>query len=315
MSIKEWETYLTTFQIPLFAIVVAKTGFKNKVFQILEEKFDKIEKEKLYINNNNMEDIYNRLGTHSLFASQKIYFINGIKNITKGEREILFSVINKKTQDRYVFVIMEEEDKNIYKALNLDVLIKEPNNTDDIIRGLEEEYNIDFIDAKIRSIIKEWTGAKPFLLRQLFEKISALPSGTLLTEEEIVDLIGEGGQKQLYELTNSIVEKRLEKSLKILHNLLNWGIDIYTIISMIRSMWIRLLLISVLSQENIHSEKIAFIIGRKKWYVSKTLQLIKYDRERIIQGILTVYDTERLLRMSVDKNLLLENLIYELCSK
>ncbi len=305
-GLKNFVSHIESNQFPHTICVISNGHLGNKIIEIARNKLN-IEEITITVEKD-IGELSNKLSTSSLFFSKTLYIVKNFESINKKDRKNLYDSILKPKEGRYIIILLPNnfDSREIPKWMEI---VKDLNDINDIIKEKEYEYNVK-LSPYIKSMLIELVGSSHFMIDKIFEKLSLINKEYINEEEDIIGVIGDSGQRQLYELTNSIVEKDLEKSLKILHNLRNWGIDEYTLISMIRSLWIRIFLIYVLTKEGITYDKVANIINRKSWYVKKTLNHL--SEKRVTEGMKIIYETERMIRMSMRKEYLLENLVREL---
>ncbi len=305
-GLKNFIDYIESNGFPHTICVISNGNLRNKIIEIAKNKLNI--KEIPITAEKDISELSNKLSTSSLFFSRTLYIIKDFESINKKDRKNLYDTILKPKEGRYIIILLPDnfDSREIPKWMEI---VKDLTDINDVITEKEYEYKVK-LSPSIRSILIELVGSSQFMIDKIFEKLSLIDKEYIDDEEDIIDIIGDSGQRQLYELTNSIVEKDLEKSLKILHNLRNWGIDEYTLISMIRSLWIRIFLIYILTKEGLGYDNVSKVINRKSWYIKKTLNYL--SEKRVIEGMKIIYETERMIRMSLNKEYLLENLVREL---
>lgn len=260
------------------------------IFDILSSiQYDENNKIIYDMNVNSFVDVMEEASMVSLFSPIKVIVVNnfGLDNISDSELDYLEKFINSNNKDVYMILISSKVDarKKSYKLFkdNFKVIEVDKMATDGIydyvynkvndkgyrIDSVNVEYFLSKVGNDINNINSELE--KLFIYKEDDKKIS---------RNDIDLLVFDNIDNVMYEFTNAILDNDYDK-IKIMYDKFmvdNVSFDylIATVAGSIRTS----LIIKLLSNKNMSNFDIGKIIGKKEYFVKKSLdRLYKYTVE------------------------------------
>jgi len=257
------------------------------LFEILSNiEYDDNNKIIYDMNVNNFMDVIEEASMVSMFSSVKVIIVNNfmLEKLNDVEYEYLERYINSNNKDVYIILISDKIDarKKNYKLFKdnfkiielskmdnnniLDYIINKVRDRNFKIDNLNAEYFLSKVGNDINNINNELE--KLFIYKE---------NDRVINREDIDLLVFDNIDNVIYEFTNAILDDDYDK-VKVMYNkfmLDNISLDylISTVAGSIRSS----LIIKLLSNKNMSNFDIAKIIGKKEYFVKKSLdRLYRY---------------------------------------
>jgi len=257
------------------------------LFEILSNiEYDDNNKIIYDMNVNNFMDVIEEASMVSMFSSVKVIIVNNfmLEKLNDVEYEYLERYINSNNKDVYIILISDKIDarKKNYKLFKdnfkiielskmdnnniLNYIINKVRDRNFKIDNLNAEYFLSKVGNDINNINNELE--KLFIYKE---------NDRVINREDIDLLVFDNIDNVIYEFTNAILDDDYDK-VKVMYNkfmLDNISLDylISTVAGSIRSS----LIIKLLSNKNMSNFDIAKIIGKKEYFVKKSLdRLYRY---------------------------------------
>lgn len=251
------------------------------LFEILDKiEYDENNKIIYDMDNNDFLDVIEEASMISLFSLVKVIIVNNfdIEKIDDNELNYLERYINSDNKDVYIILIANKVDarkknfkifKDNFKILEL---VKMENNVYEYVSnkiksmGYKiDKMNIDYFISKVGNDINN--------INNELEKLFVYKyNDKIINREDIKLLIFDNIDNVIYEFTNAILDNDYDKIKKMYDKfkLDNVGIDY--LLSSLASSFRTSLIIKLLYDKNMSYQDIAKIIGKKEFYVKKTLE-------------------------------------------
>lgn len=231
-------------------------------------------------------DIIEEASTISLFSNKKVIIVNNfnLDSVNSFEIEYLEKYINSNNQDVYIILISDKVDgrKKEFKIFkdNFKIIELEKVDSDSIYdyvnnkineRGYKiDNINIEYFISKVGNDINNINNEleKLFIYKEEDKKI--LKSDIdLLTFNNIDNVI--------YEFSNAILDNDYDKVKSMYDKFMLDNITIDYLIATLAGSFRTSLIIKLLSNKNMYNKDIAKIIGKKEFFVKKSLdRLYRY---------------------------------------
>ena len=253
------------------------------------------------LKDNSILDIINEANTLSLLPSRKVILVYNSDSIFQSQDEDLIKYLNNYNKDVYIIFITEKSDsrKKIYKEF-------EKNGKIINITSDNDNYPIEFIKKYLSdNKYKMDSNLIDYLLSRTKNNIDNIKNeldklflykidDKIITKDDIDELTYNNEDNIMYEFTNAILEKNNNKAISMYHSFIedNTSID-YLLVSIYNS-YKTLYQVKVLNKDKSISD-IAKIIGKKEYFVKKTLERSMDYTERELEDIIKHLS-------SIDKN-------------
>lgn len=275
---------------------------ENNIKEILSKiDYDTNNKVIYNLKDNSILDIINEANTLSLLPSKKVILVYNSDSIFQNQDEELIKYLNNYNKDVYIIFITEKSDsrKKIYKEF-------EKNSKIINITSDNDNYPIEFIKKYLSdNKYKMDSNLIDYLLSRTKNNIDNIKNeldklflykidDKIITKDDIDELTYNNEDNIMYEFTNAILEKNNNKAISMYHDFLedNTSID-YLLVSIYNS-YKTLYQVKVLNKDKSVSD-IAKIIGKKEYFVKKTLERSMDYTERELMSIIKYLS-------SIDKN-------------
>lgn len=238
------------------------------------------------MNNNSFVDVLDEASTISLFSSVKVIIVNNVNmdKFNDNDFEYLTRYINSNNENVYIIMMIDKIDarKKYYKIFKdnfsiidissfndnsiYDYIIDRVNNNGYVMDNINVEYFISKVGNNINNINSELD--KLFIYKLDDKKIC---------REDIDLLIIDNIDNVIYEFTNAVLDNDYDK-VKIMYDKFKLdNISIDYLIATIAGSFKTSLIIKILKSRNMSNLEIAKIIGKKEFFVKKSLdRLYKY---------------------------------------
>lgn len=248
-------------------------------------------------------DVLEEASMVSLFSPIKVIIVNNfvIDNINDIALEYLEKFINSKNNDVYIILISKKIDarKKNYKLFKDNFEILEVDKFDnnnvynyiaDVVRDREfiiDKVNVEYFLSKVGNDINNINNEleKLFIYKKEEKKI---------VREDIDLLIFDNIDNVIYEFTNAILDNDYDK-IKLMYDkfmLDNMSLDY--LISTVGNSFRTSLIIKLLSNKNMSNADIGKVIGKKEYFVKKSLdRLYRYSVEEISKYITELAKIDR----------------------
>lgn len=281
------------------------------IFNILE-KIDYNENNKIIydMSNDKFIDVIEEASMISMFSPVKVIVVNNfsIDILNEKEFEYLEKFINSKNKDIYIILISNKVDarKKSYKIFKDNFKIIETTNTTDnelydyvhnkvnenkyIIDKINVEYFINKVGNDINNINNELQ--KLFIYKKENKKI---------LREDIDLLVFNNIDNVIYEFTNAILDEDYNKIKRMYNKFIIDNISIDYLISSVAGSFRNSLIIKLLSNKNMNNYEIGKVIGKKEYYVKKSLErLYKYSTNDLVNYINKLAVIDKNIKTSKD---------------
>lgn len=281
------------------------------IFSILE-KIDYNENNKIIydMSNDKFIDVIEEASMISMFSPVKVIVVNNfsIDILNEKEFEYLEKFINSKNKDIYIILISNKVDarKKSYKIFKDNFKIIETTNTTDnelydyvynkvnenkyIIDKINVEYFINKVGNDINNINNELQ--KLFIYKKENKKI---------LREDIDLLVFNNIDNVIYEFTNAILDEDYNKIKRMYNKFIIDNISIDYLISSVAGSFRNSLIIKLLSNKNMNNYEIGKVIGKKEYYVKKSLErLYKYSINDLVNYINKLAVIDKNIKTSKD---------------
>lgn len=288
-----------------------KKNIDFNIFSILE-KIDYNENNKIIydMSNDKFIDVIEEASMISMFSPVKVIIVNNfsIDILNEKEFEYLEKFINSKNKDIYIILISNKVDarKKSYKIFKDNFKIIETTNTTDnelydyvynkvnenkyIIDKINIEYFINKVGNDINNINNELQ--KLFIYKNENRKI---------LREDIDLLVFNNIDNVIYEFTNAILDEDYNKIKRMYNKFIIDNISIDYLISSVAGSFRNSLIIKLLSNKNMNNYEIGKVIGKKEYYVKKSLErLYKYSTNDLVNYINKLAVIDRNIKTSKD---------------
>ena len=230
---------------------------------------------------NKFSDILDEASMISLFSKTKVIIGENfdINKLSDNDTEYLSKYINNINKDVYIILISSKVDGRVkaYKLFkdNFNIITSSDNITDNLFKYIKDliknnnykidDYNITYLISKtgndINNINSELT--KIFLYKNDNKEI---------LKEDIDLLVSDTIDNVIYEFTNAVLEKDIDKVIKMYNNfkIENVGID-YLLVSL-SNVFRQSLIIKLLNQQGKTNLEISKVLGKKEFYIKKMIE-------------------------------------------
>ena len=238
------------------------------------------------MNVNSFMDVIEEASMVSLFSPVKVIIVNNfnIDIISDSELEYLEKFINSKNKDVYMILICSKVDarKKSYKLFkdNFKIIDVDKIDTNNIYEYVDnkikengykiDNYNIDYFLSKVGNDINNINSEleKIFIYKDSDKKI-------LKTDIDL--LILDNIDNVIYEFTNAILDEDIDKVKSMYDKFMIDNIGFDYLISTVAGSFRINLIIKLLNNKNMSNFDIGKIIGKKEYFVKKSLdRLYRY---------------------------------------
>lgn len=182
------------------------------------------------------------------------------------------------------------------------------------IKSHAKNRGLDISDEAV-ALLSANTGVSLRRLASEIDKIELLLGDRKAIEVADVEaVVGSSKEYTKFELGDAVAEKRLEKSLRILNRLIEWGESPTSVLSMLTRHFVMLVKAKELSSARVSREEIAAALRTNPYFVGKYLQQTgRYTREHLAEIFALLLQADQHLKSSYQKpRLTLELLIFEI---
>ncbi len=273
-------------------------------------------------NTSNLTNILDEASMISLFSHTKIIIVNNfdISKIDDNEAEYLTKYIDNYSKDVYLIFIANKIDARtkIYKEIKdkFNIIdISKTDNTDNLIKYINnllkkkkykmDTYNIEYFLEKTGNDINNINSE----LTKLF--IYKSEDKTIL-REDIDLLIIDNIDNVIYEFTNAILEKDLPTIARMYNNFKKENVGIDYLITSLANVFRQALIIKLMASNKSNLE-IAKVIGKKEFFVKKTLERIaKFTIADLSKFITKLADIDYQYKSGKSNTDMLELFLYDI---
>ena len=273
-----------------------KKNIEFNLFQILDNiQYDENNKIIYDMNNNSFMDIMEEASMVSLFSPIKVIIVNNfiIDNVSDVELDYLNKYIDSNNKDVYIIFITNKVDarKKNFKLFKdkfsvIETLTVDSNNVYDYIinrvndRGYEmDNMNVEYFISKVGNDINNINSEleKLFIYQIDHKKI---------VRDDIDLLVLDNIDNVIYEFTNAILDNDYDKIKVMYDKFMIDNVSIDYLISTVAGSLRTSLIIKHLNNKNMSNLEIAKTIGKKEFFVKKSLdRLYRYTLDDLKQYI------------------------------
>lgn len=277
----------------------------NFQLSLILEKIDYVDENKITydMNDSNLSDILDEASMISLFASTKVIIGNNfdISKVNDEEIDYLSKYINCVNKSVYVILIASKIDARVknYKVFKDNFNIVDTSKNDNsneiydyvISRIKDNKYKMDKYDIEyfIQKVGNDINNINLELNKLFIYK----EDNKEINREDIDLLIIDNIDNVIYEFTNAVIEKNIEKVNYMYNNFKKENVSIDYLISSLANVFRQSLIIKMLYNDNKSNYEIAKVIGKKEFYVKKMLErLYVYSEDNISNMIIKLAKIE-----------------------
>ena len=251
----------------------------------LQDIINKINNDnKIYydLNNDAFASIIDEASMISLFSNIKIIIANNldISKISDNDIEYLKKYIDNLNKDIYIILIAQKIDARLknYK------IFKDYFNIIDVSKIDNNNQILDYVNKKIKdSGYKINNYDLEYFINKVgnnivnidleLNKLFLYKEDTKIIDREDIDLlIVDNIESIIYEFTNAVLEKDIEKINLMYNNFKKENISFDYLISSLANVFRQAYIIKMLSNDNKSNLEISKVIGKKEFYVKKMLE-------------------------------------------
>lgn len=262
------------------------------------------------MNINTFMDVIEEASMVSLFSNIKVIIVNNfnIDNLNLDELDYLEKYINSENKDVYIILISDKVDarkknfklfKDNFKIIELekidnnnllDYISNRINDRGYKINSMDIEYFISKVGNDINNINNELE--KLFTYKEEDKKI-------LRCDIEL--LVFDNIDSVIYEFTNAILDNDYDKVKSMYDKFMLDNIGIDYLIATLAGSFRTSLIIKMLSNKNMSNFEIAKVIGKKEFFVKKSLdRLYRYTLDDIEKYIIKLAMIDRNIKSGRD---------------
>lgn len=277
----------------------------NFQLSLILEKIDYVDENKITydMNESNLSDILDEASMISLFASTKVIIGNNfdISKVNDEEIDYLSKYINCVNKSVYIILIASKIDARVknYKVFKDNFNIVDTSKNDNsneiydyvISRIKDNKYKMDKYDIEyfIQKVGNDINNINLELNKLFIYK----EDNKEINREDIDLLIIDNIDNVIYEFTNAVIEKNIEKVNYMYNNFKKENVSIDYLISSLANVFRQSLIIKMLYNDNKSNYEIAKVIGKKEFYVKKMLErLYVYSEDNISNMIIKLAKIE-----------------------
>ena len=257
------------------------------LFEILNDiEYDDNNKIIYDMDNDSFMDVIEEASMVSLFSPIKVIIVNNfiVDKLSEIELDYLEKYINGKNKDVYIIFISSKVDarkksyklfKDNFKVIEVDK-VDSSNINDYVINRIKDRgykidsINVDYFISKVGNDINNINNEleKLFVYKESDKKI---------LREDIDLLVFDNIDNVIYEFTNAILDNDYEKIKVMYDKFVLDNVSVDYLIATIAGSFRNYLIIKLLSNKNMNNFEIANIIGKKEFFVKKSLdRLYRY---------------------------------------
>ena len=257
------------------------------LFEILNDiEYDDNNKIIYDMDNDSFMDVLEEASMVSLFSPIKVIIVNNfiVDKLSEIELDYLEKYINGKNKDVYIIFISSKVDarkksyrlfKDNFKVIEVDK-VDSSNINDYVINRIKDRgykidsINVDYFISKVGNDINNINNEleKLFVYKESDKKI---------LREDIDLLVFDNIDNVIYEFTNAILDNDYEKIKVMYDKFVLDNVSVDYLIATIAGSFRTSLIIKLLSNKNMNNFEIANIIGKKEFFVKKSLdRLYRY---------------------------------------
>lgn len=247
--------------------------------------------------NNDISSILDEASMISLFSNIKVIIGNNfdISKMSDDDMEYLSRYVNNINKDVYIILIASKVDARLksYKIFkdNFNIIdtVKTDNSNqiyDYVVNKIKEKkykidkYDIDYFINKVGNDINNINSEldKLFIYKE---------DNKIINKSDIDLLIMDNIDSVIYEFTNAVIEKDIEKVSYMYNNFKRENVSYDYIISSLANVFRQALIIKMLFNDRKSNYEIAKVIGKKEFFVKKMLErLYTYSEDDISNMII-----------------------------
>lgn len=247
--------------------------------------------------NNDISSILDEASMISLFSNIKVIIGNNfdISKMSDDDMEYLSRYVNNINKDVYIILIASKIDARLksYKIFkdNFNIIdtVKTDNSNqiyDYVVNKIKEKkykidkYDIDYFIDKVGNDINNINSEldKLFIYKE---------DNKIINKSDIDLLIMDNIDSVIYEFTNAVIEKDIEKVSYMYNNFKRENVSYDYIISSLANVFRQALIIKMLFNDRKSNYEIAKVIGKKEFFVKKMLErLYTYSEDDISNMII-----------------------------
>jgi len=269
----------------LFLIISEDKSIRDfNLYKILE-KLDYQEDGKIIIdlNTSSFSDLLDEAGMMSMFCPTKVIIANNfnIDKITENDFNYLEKYLNNPNKDSYIILLANKIDsrKKSYKLLKdyFKIIDGTSFNNGDVLEYfknilIEKKYQMRDIEYFINKVGNDINNINLELSKLMIYK----EKDKIITINDINLLVKDNIENVMYEFTNAYFDKDYDKLMTMYERFKRDNISQDYLISSLAGSIRTNIIIKLLKNQGKSNQEIAKVIGKKEFFVKKTLERLYY---------------------------------------
>lgn len=292
-----------------------------------ENGIDNIDINNYNLENDLLDNILDDASMSSLFSNKKIMIIENSYIFTgtikkRGPAhnvDLLIKYINNPNPDAIlIFTINEEkidERKKIVKLIKEQGKVIEFNQLKNIDSFIKQELDDYKMDATTIKFFTNYVGNNLAIIAKEIEKLKIYKDNQkIITKEDILNISSEQIELDINELTNSIVNKNLNKSLKIYSEMINQGEEPLQIVIRLANQFRIIYQVKELSKKGYSNKDINNILGIHPYRIQKAMEnSYLFSTQNLLKYLKKLAEIDEGIKLgTMDKNMALELFMLEI---
>lgn len=293
----------------------------------LENNIESIDINNYNLENTILDNILDDALTLSLFSQKKMIIVDNSYIFTSSVRkkgldhniDLLNKYIENPNPDTILIFVVNEEKiddrKKIVKLIKINGNVIEFNEVKNIDTFIKNELNDYKMDAVTINSFVNRVGDNLAIITSEIEKLKLYKNDDkIITKDDVFDVCSEQIDVDMNELTNSIVSKNINKSLKIYNELIKQGEEPLQIIIRLANQFRIIYQSKELTKKGYSNKDIADILGIHPYRVKKALEIsYKFPSKELLSILKKLSRIDEGIKMgNMDKNIALEQFILEI---
>jgi len=317
---------------PCFFLFGPEFFLKDKILNLLLQKFNKQDSDdfdtvKFYGEETTAINIIEQLEMSPFLNDFKIVIVKNFDTLSKNDKEMIAQYLNHPVETSILIIDSDKNDKriNAYKVIarnSISIQAKSPYGIQDILSWLKNELsgkNIQ-MDNETANLFASYIEPDYLIAANELEKlIIAAKNKNIITREDVTECVGKSRTNNIFDLQNALGRKDLKNSLIISQNLLENNESPIFILTMLTAFYRTIWKVLILKENKMRESEISSIYLKEIFFTFRNDYLKfaqNYDLFKIKSIFSALLQTDIALKsIDVKENILLENLIFNICNQ
>ena len=262
--------------------IISKDGFSQATTSIYD------------LDTNDLDDVLEDLDTYGLFSDKKVIIIRNIElfkiDDNQEKYEHFIKYLNNSDKDKLLFIETDGVRGNSKLSKDLKKLCsykKVEISTKNYIKDCFKEYKIN---QNTIDLLDDYCLGDIIKIKNECDKLKQYKyDDKIITSEDVLELVEKklgDSTNLLFDFTRSIGEKDKKNSLKKYLELLDYNIEVLSIIGMLGGQLRLIYQIMLLNDKRLSNAEISKSLGIHEYRVKKTKELISYYSEEDVLGLI-----------------------------